>query len=173
MPQQISLDQLNALSEEEFQATIGPVFEKSAWVAEAVSKKRPFENLNGLLHAMIAEVEHGGPDVLLKLIQSHPDLGARIHERDALTEESQDEQNQAGLFGMTRDEEDQFVTLNQTYSAKFGFPFIICARMNTKESILDQFRLRLDRERGTEVAEAWAQIQKIAALRLNDIIIPS
>ncbi len=173
MPQQISLDQLNALSEEEFQATIGPVFEKSGWVAKVMSNLRPFENLETLLQAMIAEVENGGPDVLLELIQAHPDLGARIHERDALTDESKQEQNQTGLFGMAPDEEDQFVALNQSYNAKFGFPFIICARMNTKESILDQFRLRLERERETEIAEAWAQIQKIAELRLNDILIPS
>ena len=43
---------------------------------------------------------------------------------------------------MTCEEKDQMKTLNQKYKDKFGFPFVICARLNKKEAILRGLELR-------------------------------
>ena len=43
---------------------------------------------------------------------------------------------------MTCEEKDKMKTLNQKYKDKFGFPFVICARLNKKEAILKGLELR-------------------------------
>ena len=43
---------------------------------------------------------------------------------------------------MTCEEKDEMKTLNQKYKDKFGFPFVICARLNKKEAILQGLELR-------------------------------
>ena len=40
-----SLDQLNALSAADFTAALADIYERSPWVAEAASTKRPFATL--------------------------------------------------------------------------------------------------------------------------------
>ena len=51
---------------------------------------------------------------------------------------------------MTSDEKTEMANLNQKYKDKFGFPFIICARLNKKEAIFGGLRSRLhnDRDQG-------------------------
>lgn len=58
--------------------------------------------------------------------------------------------------------------MNDAYTAKFGFPFIIAVRDNTKESIQEAFRRRLGNDRDTEFAEACRQVERIAELRLEE-----
>ena len=56
------------------------------------------------------------------------------------------------------------------YRARFDFPFIICARENKKQAILNAFPRRLQNPREAEIATALAEIYKIARLRLSDAI---
>jgi 2-oxo-4-hydroxy-4-carboxy--5-ureidoimidazoline (OHCU) decarboxylase len=60
--------------------------------------------------------------------------------------------------------------LNQRYTAKFGFPFIIAIRDHDKTSILQAFQRRIDQDRTTEFAEACRQVEWIAELRLRDVL---
>ena len=53
---------------------------------------------------------------------------------------------------------------------KFDFPFIIAVKDNTKASILAAFRTRIDNDRAREFATACAQVERIARLRLQDIL---
>ena len=59
--------------------------------------------------------------------------------------------------------------MNADYVARFGFPFIIAVRDNTKASILAAFQRRLGHDRPTEFAEACRQVERIAELRLKDM----
>ena len=68
------------------------------------------------------------------------------------------------------EEAELFRKNNAAYRAKFGFPFVICARLNRKEAILDGFRARLPNSREQEIQTALQEIFKIAELRLNDLI---
>jgi OHCU decarboxylase len=87
----------------------------------------------------------------------------------ALTEASTSEQMGAGLKSLTEPEYQKFTSLNAAYRAKFGFPFIICVRENTKSSILAAYETRLQNDTPTEYSTALAEIAKIAWLRLNDM----
>ena len=73
-----------------------------------------------------------------------------------------------GLNELTDQERQTFEKLNETYTTKFGFPFIIAVRDNTKASILDAFQRRIDQDRDTEFDEACKQVERIAELRLQE-----
>ena len=64
----------------------------------------------------------------------------------------------------------QFAELNDAYRAKFGFPFIMAVKAKSKADILAAFRRRLANDAGAETATALAEIDRIAALRLKDIL---
>ena len=64
----------------------------------------------------------------------------------------------------------QFADLNDAYRAKFGFPFIMAVRGKSKADILAAFRTRLANDAGAETATALAEIDRIVALRLKDIL---
>jgi 2-oxo-4-hydroxy-4-carboxy-5-ureidoimidazoline decarboxylase len=164
----LSLSRLNALPVEEFVQTLAGIFEKSPWVARSASSSRPYASRDALLAAMVAAVESAGSEPLLDLIRAHPDLGARLQERAALTPESLREQGGAGLFSIDESELDRLRALNKSYSEKFRFPFIICARLSSLDTIFESLQRRLENSRDAELAEAWRQIQKIAELRLAD-----
>ena len=164
--------QINALSREEVVRVIGPVFEASPWIAEATWPQRPFANPNELLDALCRMVTNAGMERQVQLINAHPDLVGRAALQGALTPESTGEQASAGLNRLSAEEIALFQALNQSYRDKFGFPFVICARLNKKEAILAGFRTRLGHSRDTEIKTALEEIAKIARLRLEDLIAP-
>lgn len=161
---------LNGLDKEKFVQIIGPVFEHSKWIAEATWAKRPFADLNHLHRALCETVKNAGEAKQLALICAHPDLAGRITHAGTLTRESANEQASAGLDNLSAGEIDLFQRQNAAYKKKFGFPFVICARLNRKEAILDGFRARLPNSREQEIQTALQEIFKIAELRLNDLI---
>lgn len=165
----LTLPQLNQFSQPEFVRVIGPVFEHSPWIAEVTWVEKPFADL-GQLHAALCEaVKAAGEEEQLALIRAHPDLVGRLALSGQLTRESTHEQASAGLDKLTSDEVSLFQQNNAAYKAKFGFPFIICARLNKKEAILNGFKIRLQNSREQEIQAALREIFKIAELRLRDL----
>ena len=59
---------------------------------------------------------------------------------------------------------------NAAYREKFGFPFVICVREHTKDSILAAADARLANSPEAEVDTALGEIAKIARLRLEDTL---
>ena len=167
---QYSLSEINSLSREEFVRVVGPIFEHSPWIAEAASAARPFEDLDHMHRALCQTVENADPEQKLALIRAHPDLVGRAALTGSLTSQSSSEQKQAGLTSLTAEEIQQFQRFNAHYREKFGFPFVICARLNKKAAILDGFARRVQNSREQEIKTALEEISKIAYLRLKDIV---
>jgi 2-oxo-4-hydroxy-4-carboxy-5-ureidoimidazoline decarboxylase len=157
---------LNKLGRESFVQKIGPAFEYSSWIAETTWSKRPFADLESLHRALCETVKNCGEEKQLALIRAHPDLVGRA----TLTRESAGEQASAGLNQLSPEEMDLFQKQNAAYKNKFGFPFVICARLNRKEAILAGFERRLKNSREQEIKTALEEIFKIAELRLRDLI---
>lgn len=156
---------MSQASKAAFIATYGHIFEHSPWIAERAFAHAPFANL-GHLHEAFCNVLNGASmDEKLALIRAHPELGAKV----ALTEASTSEQMGAGLKSLSPDEYTQFSEMNAAYREKFGFPFIICVRENTKFSILAAYQTRLGHDEAAEYQAALAEIAKIAWLRLTDM----
>jgi len=160
------LAELNAMDRVEFVRVVGPVFEHSPWVAARTEAQRPFLSRETLHAALVSTVENASDDEKVCLIRAHPDL---IGEGE-LTAASKSEQASAGLTDATPEEAKQFREFNRQYRERFGFPFVICARLNKKEAIARAFPVRLRNSREEEIKMALEEISKIADLRLKDLV---
>jgi len=166
----ISLEYLNGSDRASFVAALGHLFEHSPWVAEETWTRRPFRDA-AHLHAELCRTMQSAPAARqLELIRAHPDLAGRLARQMQLTAESTREQASAGLNELTDAELAEFTRLNDTYKARFGFPFIICARLNAKAAIVAAMQSRLPNAPDTEHAAALGEIEKIAWLRLSDVL---
>ena len=166
----ITLATLNGLSQMEFIRIIGPVFEHSPWIAESAWLGQPFAGIQQLHSALCKIVEQADEAKQLALIRAHPDLVGRAALAGTLTRESTGEQASAGLNALSPDEIALFQKQNAAYKERFGFPFIICVRLNKKAAILTGFEQRLQNSPAQEIKTALEEIFKIAELRLHDLI---
>lgn len=158
------------MERDEFVRMVGPVFEHSPLIAEIAWERKPFANVMGLHNALCEVVENSDGEKQLGLIRAHPDLVGRAALAGTLTRESTGEQAAAGLNQLSPEEIRLFQKHNAAYKEKFGFPFVICARLNKKEAILSGFERRIKNTKEQEVKTALEEIFKIAELRLRDLI---
>ena len=152
-----------------FVQAFGGIFEHSPWIAEgahALELGRTHDTAQGIHQALARVFRTASDEQRLAVLTAHPDLAGKLAAAKRLTAESTAEQASVGLDALTDDERAKFTELNDAYTAKFGFPFIIAVRDNTKASIMDAFARRIDNDRDTEFAEACAQVERIAELRL-------
>ena len=164
-----SLDALNAMPASSFVAAVGEVFEHAPWVAEGAAVGRPYPTVAALHDGMMQAVRSAPPDRVRAFIGGHPELGSRVKLAE-LTAPSQAEQGGLGLDRLSAEEFERFGRLNAAYREKFGFPFIICVRRHTRDSVLRQFELRLRHDADTERAAALNEIRLITRLRLVDAV---
>lgn len=165
------LENVNQMDESTFVSVFGSVYEHSPWIAEAAWQLRPFTSLDAFHAAMDSIVHTAGQSRQMTLIKAHPELAGRLARSGQLTAESRSEQVQAGLTSLPENLTKQMLELNSGYQEKFGFPFIICARLNNVATILQVMEDRLANDSETELKTALQEISKIARLRLADIIV--
>ncbi|OZB17293.1 MAG: OHCU decarboxylase [Rhodobacterales bacterium 34-62-10] len=157
----------------DFVARFGGVFEHSPWIAERAWELElgPAHDSAAGLHNALARMFRSATEAeRLGVLTAHPDLAGKLAAAKRLTAESTSEQASAGLDALTDAERARFTELNTAYVARHGFPFIIAVRDNTKASILAAFETRLNNDRATEFATACAQVERIARLRLEDML---
>ncbi len=163
----VSLDRLNSGTRAQFVAALADIFEHSPWVVDAVVGDRPFATLAELYESLKTALLRARKDRQLAVIKAHPDLAGKAARAGALTSDSAAEQASAGLDRLSEDEYATFHRSNEAYKKKFGFPFIICVRRHTKDSILRQLDRRRDSDIESERATAVQEILRIVALRLD------
>ena len=156
-----------------FVAAYGSIFEHSPWIAERAFDLElgPAHDTAGGLHNALARMFRSARrEEQLGVLTAHPDLAGKLAAAGRLTEESTSEQAGAGLDQLTDEERTTFQNLNGTYVKKHGFPFIIAVRDNSKASIRSAFERRIGNDSDTEFAEACRQVERIAELRLRDLL---
>ena len=160
------------LSRADFVARFGGIFEHSAWVAEGAfdAGLDQLETASALHKAMVAIMRAAPRAQQLALINAHPDLAGRLAAAGRLTADSTREQTSAGLDHLTDAERARFTVLNDAYKARFGFPFIMAVKGRSKQEILSAFETRLHHNGEAEFATAMGEIEKIALLRLRDML---
>lgn len=162
----MNLTDLNALEPIGLTDALGAIFEHSAWVAAAVTAKRPFSSVAELHAAMCAAMRAAPKDRQLELIGAHPELAARI----TMTSDSVSEQRGAGLDSLTSAEHAALLGLNRAYRARFGFPFILAVKGKDKNEIRAALESRVGNDAATEFETALGEIEKIARFRLEALI---
>ncbi len=168
---QTTLSELNACSKDDFVAALANIFEHSPWIAEQAASMRPFAGVKELFDAMKAAVDRAPSELRLALIKAHPDLADKTQRAAGLTAESSAEQNSVGLDRLSDAEYVAFERVNNAYRSKFGFPYIVCVRRHTKDSILRDFERRLPNDARTETQKSIEEICRIAALRVDQLML--
>ncbi len=156
-----------------FVTRFGSIFEHSPWIAERAHDLElgpAHDSATGLHNALARMFRSATAEERMAVLRAHPDLAGKLAAAKRLTPESSAEQASAALDALTDAERDSFQRLNSDYVAKHGFPFIIAVRDNTKDSILAAFATRIANDTATEFATACAQVERIAALRLKDLL---
>ncbi len=156
-----------------FVARFGGVFEHSPWVAERAFELElgpAHDCATGLHNALCRAFRSASRDDRMGVLTAHPDLAGKLAQAARLTEESASEQASVGLDALTDAERARFEALNGAYVARHGFPFIIAVRDHDKAGIVAAFERRIDNDRDAEFAEACRQVERIAALRLKDML---
>lgn len=156
-----------------FVERFGGIFEHSPWIAEGAfdaGLTPANDTAEGLAEAMARVLRAADPERQMAVINAHPDLAGRLAQARLLTADSAEEQASAGLDALTVEEKARFAALNAAYMARFGFVFIMAIRGRSKDEILAAFERRLAHDEETERQEALAQIERIARLRLDQIL---
>jgi OHCU decarboxylase len=156
-----------------FMARFGGIFEHSSWIAErafALELGPAHDSAIGLHNALARVFRTASYADRLGVLQAHPDLAGKLAAAKQLTEHSTKEQASAALDALTDAERVHFMDLNRAYVETHGFPFIIAVRDNTKASILQAFETRINNGSDTEFATACGQVERIALLRLKELL---
>jgi 2-oxo-4-hydroxy-4-carboxy-5-ureidoimidazoline decarboxylase len=165
-----TIAELNAMDSDAFVAALGPVVEHSPWVAREAWRRRPFGSPASLQLAFEAALRTAPPERRLELLRAHPELAGGEAAAGELTADSAREQSAARLDRLAPAELAALRALNADYRGRFGFPFIVCVREHSVESLLAWGRARLERDPEAEVATALAEVGKIVGLRLRELV---
>ncbi|MBL3571016.1 OHCU decarboxylase [Rhodovulum sulfidophilum] len=161
------------MDRETFVARFGGVFEHSPWIAEGafgLELGPAHDSAVGLHNALARVFRSADAEKRLAVVKAHPDLAGKLAQAKRLTEASSAEQASAGLDALSDTERARFEDLNRRYTDRFGFPFIIAVRDHDKAGILAAFERRLENSAEAEFAEACAQVERIALLRLKEML---
>ncbi len=161
------------MNRERFVELYVSIFEHSPWIAERAFDDElgpAHDSAIGLHSAMVRKFRVAAQAERLGVLKAHPDLAGKLAAAKQLTEESTAEQASAGLDALTDDERETFSRLNAAYVEKHDFPFIIAVKGLNKDQILAAFNERINNDSETEFETACKQVEKIALLRLKDIL---
>ncbi len=163
----------SSMNKADFLKTFGGVFEHSQWVAERAYEGElgaANDTAVGLHTAMAVQFRTASDEEKLGVLNAHPDLAGKLAAAKRLTDASTGEQAGAGLDALTDCERKKFTELNEAYQAKFHFPFIIAVKGLNKKHILEAFETRITNTQEQEFKAACGQVERIARLRLNDLL---
>jgi OHCU decarboxylase len=161
------------MAKEQFVFAWGSIFEHSPWIAERAFELElgpAHDSAIGLHNALARIFRSASHAERLGVLLAHPDLAGKLATAKSLTQASTAEQASAALDMLTDMERARFQSLNTTYVAKHGFPFIIAVRDHTKPSILAAFATRIENDTATEFVTACKQVERIAELRLKALL---
>lgn len=168
--EKLTLETLSNMSQADFVATLGDVFEHSPWVAERAWTSRPFDSIDALHATMVAAVDAASKEEQTALIRAHPELAGKEAKAGTLTRASTGEQKGAGLDQCTAEELARLHGLNAAYQERFGFPFIIAVKGRNRHQIMDAVEERLANDMDTEFRTCLDQIAQIGRFRLDAMI---
>ncbi|XP_004577619.2 putative 2-oxo-4-hydroxy-4-carboxy-5-ureidoimidazoline decarboxylase [Ochotona princeps] len=166
----MDMETVNSMDFGEFVEVFGNVIERCPLVAAAVWSQRPFSDpadLERHFFSFIDTLPQSGQEGVLRC---HPDLAGRELQRGALTAESQREQSGAGLTSLGAAERLRLTELNAQYRARFGFPFVLAARLSDRAAVPRELARRLLCPPELELRTALEEVKKIGHLRLADLL---
>src|SRR5215207_4900805 len=167
----VRLDQVNAMSREEFVETFSRLFQGPRWVVERAYDQRPFTNTQDLRGAFQEALFSATTEEQEQLIGSYPNLGAQTVATGEEGDESLADQSALGLNRLADKEHEELGTLAREYRNKFGFPLVMAVRdQESFDLILRRGWERLNNSKTQEHATALIEIAKIATHRFDRLV---
>lgn len=169
----VHFERPSEMDRDTFVAKYGSIFEHSPWIAErafALELGPAHDSAIGLHNALARMFRSATREERLGVLTAHPDLAGKLAQAGRLTAESTAEQAGAGLDMLTDGERETLTQQNAQYVARHGFPFIIAVRDHDKASIMAALAHRIGNDSDTEFAEACRQVERIAEIRLQDLL---
>jgi OHCU decarboxylase len=166
----LSVAELNGLPAEEADGLFASCCGVAAWVSGMV-ERRPFRDVQTLLHAADEVWWSLGPDSRRDMFAHHP----RIGERDAAAgQESRASTwsagEQRGVSAATADVRTALAEGNRDYERRFGHIYLVSAAGKSAEELLGILQARLANDPDTELRVAAAEQAKITKLRLLKLL---
>ncbi len=167
----IRLDQVNAMSREEFIRTFSGLFQGPDWVVERAYDQRPFSDTHDLRRAFQEALFAASTDEQEQLINSYPDLGARSVVTGEEGAASLADQSALGLNRLAEKEHQELASLTAAYRDRFGFPLVTAVRDNESfNQVLRHGWERLNNSPTQEHTTAVIEIAKIATHRFDQLV---
>ncbi len=167
----VRLDQVNAMTQEQWVDTFGSLFQGPAWVVERAYQQRPFADTQDLRVAFQEALFSASDEEQRQLIASYPDLGADSVAEGAFGPESLRDQSALGLTRLAEHEHTELADLTAAYRERFGFPLVACVRdEDSFDQVLRHGWQRLQNAPTQEHTAALIEIAKIMGHRFDDIV---
>lgn len=166
----MDIAKLNSLSQEDFIQKFKNVVEWTPLCAAAISENRPFLDINDIYRKLCEFIDELPLKGKTALLRCFPDLAGRLAKVNALSAESTKEQASAGLNRLTREDLRLIDLYNNSYRQRFGFPFVICARLNNVQTIINCMKTRIQHDADKELNTGIIEAKKIVLLRLKDLV---
>ncbi len=167
-PASLTVAAVDGFDEAQFVATFGAIYEDAPELAVRAWSRRPYGDREGLIDAFVAVAGALDRDATLVLLRAHPELGSRRPMAVASTAE----QAAAGLDRMDEQLRAQIAADNARYRERFGFPFIIAVRGLGTADVAAALAARLASTPEAELDTARAEVQKIARIRIEQLVAP-
>jgi OHCU decarboxylase len=167
----VRLDQVNAMSREEFVDTFARLFQGPHWVVERAYAQRPFSDTQDLRRAFQEALFAATTEEQEQLIGSYPNLGAQSVAMGEEGAESLADQSALGLNRLADKEYEELGSLARAYRTRFGFPLIMAVRdQESFDQVLRHGWERLNNSATQEHAAALIEIAKIATHRFDQLV---
>ncbi|XP_072017301.1 2-oxo-4-hydroxy-4-carboxy-5-ureidoimidazoline decarboxylase-like [Amphiura filiformis] len=167
----IAIADVNQMSYEEFLDSFGNIIQAAKWMTSSLWSFRPYSSTIEIHRCVCKMLDTLPLEVKEGLLRGLPDLAGREARENKLGFECKKEQRAAGLLRDLPETKQVLINnFNARYRAKFNFPFVLCARENKMESIVNGFRNRIGNSREEEVEIGIGEIKKICWYRLCDIV---
>ena len=157
---------LDAASEDEFIATMTPLFEGAPRFLRRLAAARPLGSVDALFERARDIATAMPEEEQIELVDAHPRLGATPNSVSAL---SYVEQGYDKAADGTPNIAAELERLNDAYEKRFGFRYCVFVAGRSREALLPNMRAALDADRAAELRRGLLAVVDIARDRYNKI----
>jgi OHCU decarboxylase len=164
------IDELSALSDDDFATAVAPLFEGAPRFIARLAAARPFETDEDLLAEARRIAREMPEEEQIELIDAHPRIGAEPTTMSTLSQAEQDYAGETDDYDPEAWVGEELAALNDAYESRFGFRFVVFVAGRPRREIIPILEAALrSAERDEEIRRALDDIVLIAGDRLRSL----
>lgn len=167
----VSLEKLNNMDQDEFVATLRPLFNNETFPLENAWHSRPFEDINELRQAIQVAVLTGTDQQRGALINDYPAMDQLLLASDENASEISADRGSLGLAELDDVETERLIEISSAYRERFNQPFVSYLDTNdTVERVIQAGVRRLANSPEQEHRAVLSEIVEIANDRFDILL---